>query len=473
MTDAQQQLKQAYPDIEKKWDEDIIPRLIEYIAIPCKSPMFDPEWKKNGYIDQAMALITTWCEQQPIEGMQMTLLEEEGRTPLLMLDIAGQKDETILLYGHMDKQPEMKGWDEDKGPWKPVLQDGKLYGRGGADDGYAVFATLTAIATLQQLKIPHARCVVVIEASEESGSCDLPYYLTKHKDKIGNPNLVICLDSSCANFDQMWGTTSLRGVIGGTLSIEVLRKGLHSGHGSGVVPSTFDILRQLLDRVWNAEKAEVLIDSLKADIPDQRKQQAKHAADIIGERFYKGYTWQDNTQPISNDVTQLILNRTWRAALSVVGADGLPEIANAGNVTLPKISVKLSMRTPPTTDAEQASEDLQQALTENPPYGAKITYTPDHSGSGWHSPELSEWLIKANDQASQLFFDKPAAYLGEGGSIPFMEMLGEIFPDAQFLITGVVGPNSNIHGPNESLTIEMGKKITGCIASVIASHFEK
>lgn len=473
MSDYQQKLLTAYPQIEKKWDEDIIPLLEEYISIPNKSPMFDADWEKNGYMAKAMDLIKNWCEKQPIKDMSIELIQDEGRTPLMLIDIPGQGDDSILLYGHMDKQPEMVGWDEDLGPWKPVIKDNKLYGRGGADDGYSAFCALTAIATLQQENIPHSRCVLLIEASEESGSCDLPHYLQELKPRIGTPSLVITLDSDCGNYEQMWSTTSLRGLAGGELTVEMLSEGIHSGFGSGTVPSTFSVLRKLLDRIENTSTGDVIVEELHTDIPKQRLEQAQAAAAALGTAFYTELPFVGNAQPVSTDVCELILNRTWRPALSVVGLDGLPPLANAGNVTVPKLTVKLSMRLPPVVDAESAATALKNTLETNPPFGANVTFHCEEAATGWHAPDLAPWLEKANEIASQLFYEKPAAYLGGGGSIPFMGMLGDMFPQAQFLITGVLGPKSNAHGPNEFLHIPMVKKLTGAVAAVIAEEFLK
>lgn len=466
-----QKIKRAFKTISTQWDQDIIPQLKEFIRIPNKSPAFDANWKTNGYMDQAMKLLKNWCEQQPIQGMTIKFHEAENRTPLLFIEIAGKCDETILLYGHMDKQPEMKGWRPDLGPWKPVLKDEKLYGRGGADDGYSVFCALSAIATLQRLDIPHSRCVVIIEASEESGSIDLPFYLTGLNSKIGTPSLVICLDSECGNYEQLWGTTSLRGLLTGNLKIEVLRQGIHSGYGGGIVPTPFCILRELLDRIEQAKTGKILLEDFQVKIPEYCIQQAQEAAKALGSSFYKAIPFQDSVQPITQDIAELILNRTWRSALSIIGANGLPLPDNAGNVTLPDLEVKLSIRMPPTCDTEKASQILKNILEKDPPHKATVTFTLLEKAQGWHSPPLADWLTAANEKASQTFFNSSAAYLGTGGCIPFIAMLGEMFPKAQFLITGVLGPNSNAHGPNEFLHIPMAKKLTGCVASVIAAHY--
>lgn len=469
-----QQLKQTYTFIEKKWNDEIIPQLKQYIEIPNKSPLFDKQWKAHGFMDQAMTLIANWCRQQPIKNMQLNIIEHEQRTPLLFIDIAGDSNDTILLYGHMDKQPEMEGWDKDLGPWKAVIKGDKLYGRGAADDGYSAFTALTAIAALQQQGIPHARCIVLIEGSEESGSIDLPFYLEQLKKQIGSPSLVICLDSSCANYDQLWSTTSLRGLVGGDLSISVLTEGIHSGLGSGAVPSTFTILRQLLARLEDTNTHQIVLESLHVTIPDERMTQAKAAAHTLGKQWLTDYyPLHQNTHVINEDVAEIILNRTWRPALSVTGMEGLPNLSNAGNVTVPKIAVKLSMRIPPTAKINPIATTLKKTLEQNPPFGATVNFTLEDSAVGWNAPPLAKWLAKANDNASQLFFKNPAGYLGEGGSIPFMGMLGEMYPQAQFLITGVLGPKSNAHGPNEFLHLTMAKKITACVSAVIASHFTR
>lgn len=464
---------QMLQEICKTWQQDIIPRLCDYIKIPNKSPIFDANWKANGYMHKAMDLIVKWCTKQPIANMQISVLEEENRTPLLFIEIEGQTEDTVLLYGHMDKQPEMRGWHADLGPWQPVLREGKLYGRGSADDGYAVFSALTAIATLQRHRIPHGRCVILIEASEESGSPDLPFYLEKLKDQINNPTFIICLDSGCGNYDQLWGTTSLRGLISGTLRIEVLTKGMHSGVASGVVPAAFRVLELLLDRIEDRHSGKILLDELCVSIPKQYQEQAKLTAEILGDRFQNDYPFAHPTEPVSKDDAELILNRTWRPALSVIGMEGLPTLAQAGSVTIPNLAVEISLRIPPGCDPERAMSALSKVLNDNPPYSAKVSFTGAKLAPGWQAPLLADWLAQANDEASQMFFGKPAAYLGEGGTIPFMGMLGKMFPEAQFLITGVLGPDSSAHGPNEFLHIAMAEKLTACIAHVLAAHASK
>jgi acetylornithine deacetylase/succinyl-diaminopimelate desuccinylase-like protein len=453
------------------WDEQIVPRLVEYIKIPNKSPMFDAKWAEHGYMDQAVALMEQWARAQPIKGMKLEVVRLPGRTPLIFIDIPGKGNDCVLLYGHLDKQPEMTGWSENLGPWKPVLDGDKLYGRGAADDGYAIFGSLAAIAALQAEGIPHARCVVMIEACEESGSYDLPYYVDHLAARIGQPSLVVCLDSGCGNYDQLWLTTSLRGMAGGNLTIKVLDEGVHSGDASGIVPSSFRILRQILSRLEDEVTGAIKPRELHVEIPAQRAEQAKITAKVLGDAVYSKFPMVAGLRPLAPDVAELVLNRTWRPSLSVTGAGGLPALDSAGNVLRPSTSVKLSIRLPPTLDGAKAGEFVKELLEKDPPYGAKVQFDLEKSTGGWNAPALSAWLERSVDEASRTYFGAPPAYNGEGGSIPFMGMLGEKFPRAQFLITGVLGPHSNAHGPNEFLHIPTGKKLSMCVAKVVADHY--
>ncbi len=460
--------------VSDKWDNDIVPQLVDYIRIPNKSPMFDANWVQNGYMAQAVTLMETWARNQKVAGLQVEVVQLEGRTPLIFLEIPASGpdtgEDTVLLYGHLDKQPEMTGWDPDLGPWKPVLRGDKLYGRGGADDGYAIFGSLAAILALQEQGLPHARCVILIEACEESGSYDLPAYVDHLADRIGQPSLVVCLDSGCANYDQLWCTTSLRGLTGGNFTVKVLEEGVHSGDASGVVPSSFRLLRQLLSRIEDENTGRILLDGLHVEIPEERLEQARRAAEVVDTAIFDKFPLVDGLKPMNEDLTELVLNRTWRPALSVTGIGGMPPLESAGNVLRPETAVKLSLRLPPTANGKQCGELLKEALLRDPPNGAHVSLELEKASTGWNAPAMAPWLEKAIDDASQAFFGKPAMYMGEGGSIPFMGMLGEKFPGAQFMITGVLGPHSNAHGPNEFLHIPMGKKVTACVAKVLSDH---
>jgi acetylornithine deacetylase/succinyl-diaminopimelate desuccinylase-like protein len=453
--------------IEQEWQERILPSLCEYIKIPNKSPHFDDKWQENGYMEQAVRHIADWCKAHAPQGMQLEILRLPGRTPLLWMEVAGVGDETILMYGHLDKQPEMSGWQEGLGPWQPVLKDGRLYGRGGADDGYAAYASLAALRALQAQGLKHPRCVIIIEACEESGSYDLPFYIDTLLDRIGYPRLVICLDSGAGNYEQLWMTTSLRGNVVGELSVELLKEGVHSGYASGIVADSFRVAKQLISRIEDEESGQIKLAALHTEIPKYRIKEATDCAAVLGDSIYRALPFQPKVGPVQSNLEQLLLNRTWRPALSITGADGLPKIADAGNVMRPKTVLKLSMRLPPTVCPKTAALAMQKALTENPPYQAKLQFNINDSAAGWEAPPLNETLEKTIHQASMNFFQKPAMYMGEGGTIPFMGMLGERFPQAQFVITGVLGPHSNAHGPNEFLDLDMVKKLSCCVAFII------
>jgi acetylornithine deacetylase/succinyl-diaminopimelate desuccinylase-like protein len=462
--------------VDPFWEDSILPSITEYIRIPNKSPAYDPQWVEHGYMEDAVKLMEAWARQQlaAFPGATLEVVRLPGRTPLLFMDIPGDGSDTVLLYGHLDKQPEMKGWSDGLGPWLPVRKDDKLYGRGGADDGYAIYACFAALLALREQKVPRARCVIMIEACEESGSYDLPHYVDHLIDRIGQPSLVVCLDSGCGDYERLWLTTSLRGIAGGTLTVRVLTEGVHSGDASGVVPSSFRIMRGLLSRLEDEGTGEIRLPELYVQIPPQRIAQAKEAARVLGEDVYARFPFAGATRPMADDTGELVLNRTWRPQLAVVGMDGYPAPGNAGNVLLPFSTAKLSVRIPPTLDGKEAVQTIKRALEADPAHGAEVEFDAGEGGqSGWHAPPLAPWLEAAVAQASQEAFGKPPVYMGEGGTIPFMGMLGEKFPATQFVITGVLGPHSNAHGPNEFLHIPTGKRVTMAVARLIAAHHQR
>lgn len=465
-------IERAKRTIEECWGDEIVPALVDYIRIPNKSPAFDPDWSAHGYMDEAVVLFEGWARAKlaAFPDASLDVVRLPNRTPVILIDIPGAGGETVLLYGHLDKQPEMTGWAEGYGPWIPRLEGDKLYGRGGADDGYAMFGALSALLGLREQSIPHARCVVLIEACEESGSYDLPYYVDHLAQRLGDPSLVICLDSGCGNYDQLWLTTSLRGLVSGALSVQVLEEGVHSGDASGIVPSSFRILRQLLSRLEEEQTGAVRPAELYAQVPPERVAQARRAAAALGDAVYAKFPFAAGTEPMTDDLTELVLNRTWRPQLAVTGIAGLPAPENAGNVLLPSTVAKLSLRLPPTLDAADAAETLSTLLQKNPPYGARVGFTLESSAAGWNAPLLAPWLERSLAHGSELAFGAPPAYMGEGGSIPFMAMLGEKFPRAQFVVTGVLGPHSNAHGPNEFLHIPTARRVSLVIAQILADH---
>jgi acetylornithine deacetylase/succinyl-diaminopimelate desuccinylase-like protein len=444
----------ARAEVARTWAEAILPALERYIQIPNKSPLFDPSWATAGHMDRAVDLVASWCGARDVPGLALEVVRLPGRTPLLWMEVPGDGTDTVLLYG----------------PWRPVRRGDRLYGRGGADDGYAAFASLTALEVLARARIPHARCVVMIEACEESGSPDLPAYVDHLAPRIGRPSLVVCLDSGCGNYEQLWGTTSLRGMVTAELRVQVLEEGVHSGDAGGIVPSSFRLLRRLLSRLEDEETGRILPAFLHAEIPEDRRRQADLAAGVLGEQLFRRFPFAGGTRPALADPAELVLQRTWRPALEITGADGLPPVGDAGNVLRPWTAAKLSLRLPPTVDAERASEAVKALLESDPPCGAQVTLSPEPAGAGWNAPPMEDWLGAALDRASRAYFGRPAVFMGEGGSIPFMGMLGARFPDAQFLITGVLGPGSNAHGPNEFLHVPTAERLTACVAHVLAEH---
>jgi acetylornithine deacetylase/succinyl-diaminopimelate desuccinylase-like protein len=462
--------------VERTWDDDIVPALHDYIRIPNVSVAYDADWAASGHMARATGLLRDWCQRHAddgLEGATVEVLEIEGRTPLLIVDVPpvgeGRADDTVLLYGHLDKQPPFTGWREGLGPWEPVVDGDRLYGRGGADDGYSTFSAIAALEAVRAAGGSHARCVVLIEASEESGSPDLPAHLDALGDRLGEPSLVIALDSWCGDWDRLWITTSLRGLVDMTLEVEVLTEGVHSGSSGGVVPSSFRILRSLLSRVEDERSGELLLRDLHVDIPDQRLRQITATAPDLGD-FAARYPFAGDTRPERPSTEQMLIARTWQPALEVVGIDGAPPTGEAGNVLRPSTSVKLSVRLPPTADPAAAADALERRLTAEPPYDARVTVRRGSAEPGWHAPPEAPWLARAIEEASQAAFGQAPRALGEGGTIPFMGMLGRRFPDAQFVITGVLGPESNAHGPNEFLHLPTARRVTTAVAHILDAH---
>jgi acetylornithine deacetylase/succinyl-diaminopimelate desuccinylase-like protein len=470
---------QALEQVGRAWDSDIVHRLEDYIRIPAKSPMFDADWASHGYIETVVRDTAAWIEAQKVSGLKLEVVRLAGRTPVLFFEVAATKPnstQTVLMYGHLDKQPEFSGWRTDLGPWTPKYEDGKLYGRGGADDGYAAYAAIAAIAALKTQNVQHPRIVGLIETCEESGSYDLMPYVDALKERLGDVSLVVCLDSGAGNYDQLWLTSSLRGMASGVLKVEILTEGVHSGDASGLVPSSFRIMRQVLDRLEDSATGRLLPASFHCEVPADRMVQAQATADILGDEIYKRFPWAHYdcggatsfALPTTTDPLQALLNRTWLPTLSVTGADGFPEMKDAGNVLRPYTAFKLSLRLPPLVEAHTAVQQLKAILEDNAPYNARVTFEGAASATGWNAPSTAPWFERALDAASRTYFGAPCGYIGQGGTIPLMNMLSKGFPAAQMMVCGVLGPKSNAHGPNEFLHVPYAKKLTAAVAHVIS-----
>ena len=470
---------QALTQVTDQWDGDIVKQLTDYIAIPAKSPVFDSDWAANGYLESVVRNAATWVEAQKVEGLTLEIVRLEGRTPVLFFEIPATRadsKQTVLMYGHLDKQPEFNGWRSDLGPWTPKYENGLLYGRGGADDGYAVYASIAAVQALKSQGVAHPRIVGLIETCEESGSYDLLPYIKALEKRLGDVALVVCLDSGAGNYDQLWLTTSLRGNAGGVLKVEVLTEGVHSGDASGLVPSSFRIMRDVLDRLEDSKTGRLLPQSFHCEVPADRLAQAHATAAILGDELFKRFPWAHYdcegsstfTLPMTTDPVEALLNRTWRPTLSVTGAEGFPAFKDAGNVLRPYTAFKLSLRFPPLVDASAAVQELKALLEDNAPYQAKVTFDGHGGANGWNAPASVPWFDNALNAASQNFFGAPSGTIGQGGTIPLMGMLSKGFPKAQMMVCGVLGPRSNAHGPNEFLHVPYAKKLTASVAHVIA-----
>lgn len=461
--------------LDQCWRSDIVPALCDYVAIPALSPAFDRDWSAHGHLEAALQLLRSWAEARSVQGLTVDIVRLEGLTPVLLAEVpafgmaADTAAETALLYGHYDKQPPMSGWLDGLGPWSPVIRDDRLYGRGAADDGYALFACLAAIEAVQAAGGAHQRCVILIEGSEESGSPHLPAYFEALQGRIGEPSLVICLDSGCADYERLWVTTSLRGLVSGVLTVEITAEGRHSGAVGGVIPSTFRIMRQLLGRIEDAETGEVLLAEANVAIPAERVTQAAELVAAVGDGV-DDYPLLDGVDVRTKASAELQLDRTWRPALHVIGADGLPSTADAGNVLAPRTALKLSMRLPPTADPVAVRDALGRVLTADPPYGARVRFEPETPAPGWNAPPLADWTLDLLERSSRQHFGIPAGFVGEGGTIPLMGTLQAGFPKAQLLVMGVLGPASNAHGPNEFLHLGMGVRLTACVADLLVAH---
>ena len=460
--------------IEKRWDESIVPTLCDFIRIPNQSPFFDSQWATNGFMDQAIALCVSWAEALGLKGFKLRVVRDGARTPCLFAVIDASSPShasaaSILMYSHLDKQPPLTAdWEDGLGPYTPVIRNGRLYGRGGADDGYGLFAALAAVKALQEAGVPHGRLVLMTEACEESGSIDLPYYVETLADEIGPLSAIVCLDSGAGNYDQLWMTTSLRGAIAGTLRVKILNEGCHSGAASGVVPSSFRIIRMILDRVEDAQTGKVAA-QFHTTIPEHRLREAAYCGEILGETVVSSFPFVAGARPFEGSMAELILNKTWRPTLSYIGLGGMPQPEQAGNVLRAETRLTVSMRLPPNKDPEEATRQLKALMEADPPYGAEVEFTPGKAGGGFDAPELPEWLAQTLEHASQTFWGRPVAFQGEGGSIPFMGMLRQKFPSAAFAVTGVLGPSSNAHGPNEFMDIRMAKNVCKTVALILAN----
>ncbi|GAA1968779.1 M20/M25/M40 family metallo-hydrolase [Amycolatopsis minnesotensis] len=458
----------------RQWANEVLPSLSGLVEIPALSQAFDSDWAQTGHLAAAVAHVKAWLAAREIPGATIDVVELDGRSPVLLLDVPatpGAEDKgTVLLYGHLDKQPPVGGWSEGLGPWTPVVKDGKLFGRGSADDGYAGYAATTALEAIREAGGAHARAVVLLETGEESGSPDLPAYLEHLSEKLGRVTFVVCLDSGGNDYERMWLTTSLRGLAQVHVTVRVLDSAQHSGLASGVVPSSFRVLRTLLDRLEDSATGEIKLAELNVEIPANRRGEAKATADSAPGAISNAFPTSGDTRTVAGEELELLLNNSWRPTLSVIGASGFPEPADAGNVLRDATTLALSFRLPPTADSAAALAAIEKALTTDVPYSATVELAGVEHADGWNAPDTASWLDTALGDVSEHVFGAPWRSVGLGGSIPFMGLLGEKYPEAQFLVTGALGPDSNAHVPDEWLNLAQAQRITEAVAHILDAH---
>ncbi len=455
--------------VEAQWENHALESLSKFIEIPALSPAFDADWKSNGYLDDTIDHFVGWLGTLPVEGMTCSIHRLAERTPVLIVQIEGTTDGEVLFYSHLDKQPPFTGWSEGKGPWIPVREDPWLYGRGSVDDGYGGYLSVLSILALQQHGIPHPKATFLIETCEESGSFDLPAYLDELSDLLGTPDLVVVMDSGAGDYERLWVTTSLRGLVGGTLRVGVSKEGVHSGMAGGIIPSSFRIARSLVSRIEDENTGKVLLPELSVEINDELRGEAEGIASVLGENVWTDLPALDGVQPQTPGLSEIILSGNWRPSLSVTGADGMPALQDAGNVLRTHTSLKLSMRIPPGVESESASSIMKAALERDAPHGSHVSFEPDAAANGFSAPAMKPSFRDALNKASLATFGNPMQVFFEGGTIPFLAMMQEKYPSADFLVTGSLGPGGNAHGPDEKLHIPATKAVTTCLAAAIAS----
>jgi acetylornithine deacetylase/succinyl-diaminopimelate desuccinylase-like protein len=461
--------------VDKLWEDDVVAVLSDYVTIRCLSPDYDPAWERNGEIGRATRLLSKWAASRPIPGIAVEVVEREGLTPVIIADVpatpGARASLVTLLYGHLDKQPPLGSWREGLDPFIAVREGDRLYGRGTADDGYSIFAAIGALEALAASDEPHGRCLVLIESSEESGSSHLGPYLDEVAARIGEPGpgLVICLDSGCITYDRLWVTNSLRGSLIANVRVEVLSEGIHSGNAGGVVPSSFRLLRQLISRIEDELTGEILLPELHLEPPARYKTASEQITSELGEAADGDFPIVPSLQLSGLNAADRLLRRTWMPALELTGIDGVPSLKDGGNVLRPFTTAKLSVRLPPPVDPDVAAQALVRVLSAEPPQGAKVTVDVTSLAPGFDAPVRAEWLARATDEASEAFFGRRAGAMSEGGTIPFLAELIARFPEAQVLVTGLLGPSSNAHGPNEMLDLATARRLTASVAHVLTS----
>ena len=465
------------PDLESMmrrsdeiWEDSILPSLSEFIGIKALSPLFEPGWSELGELDETIELFCGWLDEQGISGISYETHRIEDKSPVLLVTIEGTGPGEVVFYSHLDKQPSKPElWSDGLHPLKAVRRDPWLFGRGSIDDGYGGYLCATSIRLLQEQGMPHPKCTLLIETCEESGSFDLPPYLEDLSDQLGNPDMIVVMDSGGPDYEHIWMTEALRGLVSGTLSVKGAHEGIHSGNSGGSIPSSFRIMRILLDRVEDAITGRVLIPEMHVDISSETRDKAIALAEIVGNSIWEQFPTVESLVPVAETTEDMIIAMNWEPTLSIIGADGIPAVQVAGNVLRTNTDLKLSFRIPPGIDSESVISLAKEALEADPPSGAEVTFSPDSCADGFHAPPLEGKVRDAINDASMALTGLPPLATWTGGTIPFMAMMQGKYPDAMFLCTGASGPGNNAHGPDEKMHIPSAKRLTAVLSATVAA----
>ena len=466
-------MKTVDQNIERAWKEEAFQGLSDFVRLPALSPDFDPNGDTNGFLRQALEEAASWGKKLFPNGT-FEILAKPGITPVLYIDIPGTRAGLpVVFYGHFDKQPEAGVWSEGLAPFTPVLRGDRLYGRGTADDGYSFYAALTAVRALSDAGHTYPRICGFFETCEESGSGDLPFYLAELAERTGQPALLCILDLGVQDKSRLWRTQSLRGVVTFTLRVEVLKTGVHSGASSGIVPSSFAVMRMLLDRLEDPTTGSVRVKSMHVPKPERHMAALTRLASLQGDAIWSRFPYAGSTEPRSRNPLTLLLKNAWEPTLSVLGAEGLPPLAAASALLRPATALKLSFRIPPGVDPEKAAREAVELVTTNVPSNALVTVENLHAEAGFEAPEGAEWLDDVWMSTSRELFGADAENVFDGATIGILPCFARAFDGCPFLLTGVLGAEDNAHAPNESISICYLTKLTRALARVINAVPEK
>lgn len=445
--------------VESEFTNNALPSFKTFLTIENCTPAYDPDWDKNGLLKSAASHLKAYAlKSSGVQGLNAILSSDEGKTPFLLVtvDSTSGDGKSILLYGHFDKQPPNSGWSQGLGPYLPVEKDGYLYGRGSADDGYAFYAMLTIIKALQNFNIPHPKFVIILEGSEESGSIDLPIYIEEYQQFIGQPDLILALDSGIIDYNRIWLTSSLRGVVSCDLTVKTLTKGVHSGKGSGIAPESFMIIRKLLSKLEDYNDQSRMKD-FEVEIPDSEKTKISKAVEVMGDDWCSKIPILPGMKLLGDTPTDRLINWTWKPALTVAGARGIPNVKDAGNVLRPYTTLYLSIRTPPTFDGILNGKKILEDITNQTPFNSTVLIENYEAFNGSLIKEPSDNLKSQIDNLAKNYISGGMAQIPVGISIPFTTIFSQYFPKSQILVTGCAGVDSNAHGPNERLNLSYTK----------------